>query len=240
MRVAIHQPHFFPWMGYMDKMAKADVFVILDAVQLEDRSPMLRNKMIDYHGDSRYISVHANKSHYRDKPCREIQLDYADDWNISTLKFLSLNYKRAAFFEEIFPSIEELLRPHYRYLIELQMLSVSLFRGWLQIGTPMIMQSELDYDQNARKSQLMLALTQSAGGNCYLSGQGARKYMEDSLFQSAGIELQYQQFTQPIYEQCNSQSFVPGLSLLDMFLNCGKDKTKEIFWGNMECQIDRR
>jgi len=33
MIVAIHQPQFMSWLGYFDKMGRADCFVLLDNVQ---------------------------------------------------------------------------------------------------------------------------------------------------------------------------------------------------------------
>ena len=31
--IAIHQPNFYPWLGYFNKIQKCDRFVILDEVQ---------------------------------------------------------------------------------------------------------------------------------------------------------------------------------------------------------------
>ena len=33
MLIAIHQPHYIPWLGYLDRMVKADVFIVLDHVK---------------------------------------------------------------------------------------------------------------------------------------------------------------------------------------------------------------
>ena len=33
MKLAIHQPQYLPWLGYLAKWAAADAFVFLDTVQ---------------------------------------------------------------------------------------------------------------------------------------------------------------------------------------------------------------
>ena len=33
MIVAAHQPSFLPWLGYLDKLARCDVFVVMDDLQ---------------------------------------------------------------------------------------------------------------------------------------------------------------------------------------------------------------
>ena len=38
MRVTIHQPQFLPWLGYLDKIDQADLFIVLDSVQFKKTS----------------------------------------------------------------------------------------------------------------------------------------------------------------------------------------------------------
>ena len=45
VRVAIHQPHYLPWLGYLAKWAAADVFVFLDTVQYEKNGWQNRNRI---------------------------------------------------------------------------------------------------------------------------------------------------------------------------------------------------
>ena len=43
--VAIHQPHYLPWLGYLAKWAAADVFVFLDTVQYTKNGWQNRNRI---------------------------------------------------------------------------------------------------------------------------------------------------------------------------------------------------
>ena len=45
MIAAVHQPQYLPWLGYFDKIDKADIFVLLDTVQFKKNEWQNRNKI---------------------------------------------------------------------------------------------------------------------------------------------------------------------------------------------------
>ena len=47
MKIAIHQPEHFPYMGFFQKMEAADMFVILDDVQFTKGNFQHRNRLLD-------------------------------------------------------------------------------------------------------------------------------------------------------------------------------------------------
>src|SRR5262245_58012689 len=56
MIVTIHQPHFLPWLGYLHRMARADLFVVLDHVQFE------RGHAASYQNRTRFRMHHSSAS----------------------------------------------------------------------------------------------------------------------------------------------------------------------------------
>ena len=47
MILATHQPQYLPWIGYFDKLDRANVFVLLDNVQYKKNG---KNKICYYDG----------------------------------------------------------------------------------------------------------------------------------------------------------------------------------------------
>ena len=148
MKVAIHQPHYFPWMGYLDKMAKADKYIVLDEVQLEDRSPMVRNKFLQNNGEEHILGLSIRKKGYREKMTKEIELSDVKDVLAKHSRFIQMNYGKTKGYDEVWPEIEHIFSKDYKYLIELDMDTVYAMRKLFAINTEMILQSDLDYDRS--------------------------------------------------------------------------------------------
>ncbi|MEY8261605.1 WbqC family protein [Oscillospiraceae bacterium 50-60] len=235
MRAAIHQPHYFPWTGYFDKMAKADVFVLLDQVQLEKNSLMLKNRVLDKSGEIKYITISGETKGFLDREYRHLLTKDVKVWTTRQLNALRDYYRKAKYSGEIFPLFEDFLKRDDPTICQWTCASIEWVRELLDIKTPLIYQSELDYDRQSKRSDLVYAICRAVGADTYFSGRGASmEYLDQKKFAENGVEIVYQDFQHPVYPQCSSEEFVPGVSVLDMLFNCGVDMSRHIFWENVK------
>jgi|GEM_PF-188615 len=234
MRIAIHQPHYFPWIGYLDKMSKVDKFILLDNVQLTDKSNMFRNKFMSKTGNEKYLTVCFAKSGYMHKAFRDVELNDTVNWQKDHINFLKDNYKKAEYYDEIWQFIYPLLEKKYQYICDVAIESLIIIKNIFEIPTEIVLQSEINYDSKAKNNDLVLDICKEMKANQYLSGNGARKYMDLDSFINENIQVEYQQFNHPVYTQCNSPNFLTNLSALDLLFNCGIKNSREIFWKNVK------
>lgn len=232
--VGIHQINYFPWLGYFNKMAKSDLFVYLDEVQLTDRGVTVRTHIITSAGKKTYLSVGINQKGHRDKKFSEIETNEGSDWQTRQKNFIIGNYSKHPFFNEVMSLISPIFETKFQFLEEVNLLSINIIKDVLGITTPVVMQSALDYPKEAKKEALMLALTNAVKGNIYLSGSGARNYMDENKQEENGIKVCFQHFVPFEYPQHKMNEFVPGLSVLDFLFNVGLDKAKGIFCDNLQ------
>lgn len=230
MIVGIHQPHYFPWMGYFNKMAESDTFILMDEVQMEKGSYMYRNRILNKQGKVVYLTISGDKHGFIDKKYCEIPSKDDSVWLHKHREEIKRAYGESPFFQEVWSAIEDLFETHESTICAYCIRSILRIKDLLGIESKIVLQSSLDYDKSKRKNDLVIELCQAVGASGYLSGNGARKYEDESSFSAACIELRYQQFDMSVYPQMNSAEFVPGLSILDLLFNCGLEKTKEIFW----------
>lgn len=234
MMVAIHQPHYFPWLGYLAKMASVDKFILMDTVQLEKGSYMIRNRIVDVDGNIRYLTISAEKHGFLEKEYRNIELKDVEIWTDRQKSALIRAYKKCDYFEEIWEAIFPIFEEKHELLCDVTIQSINILRDILQINTPLVLQSEIAIDNNLKKDKLILGLCKAAGADAYFAGRGgSMQYLNLEDCEKEGIHVIFQEFQHPIYTQVGNHPFVPGLSTLDVLFNTGIKKSREIFWNTI-------
>lgn len=231
MRISIHQPHYFPWLGYFDKMAKADKFVLLDEVQLEKGSPMIRNRVLDPNGEVKYLTISVDTKDFLNRKYNALAVKDRERCFERQFNMLKNYYRTAKYRDEVLPLIQCFFSRDYTTVCQWTCGSIELVRELLEIETPLVYQSDLDYDRSQKRSDLVYAICNALGADTYLSGRGgSRDYLKREEFGNSGIQIMFQDFTHPSYQQLNNPAFVPGISVLDMLFNCGIEESRRIFW----------
>ena len=91
----------------------------------------------------------------------------------------------------------------------------------LGVATPLV-PSRL-YGASGTKSRRLLELCLAAGADEYVSGPAARSYLDEGLFQRAGIEVRWFDYPgYPAYPQLHPP-FEPRVSILDLLVCVGAD-----------------
>ncbi|HLG83171.1 MAG TPA: WbqC family protein [Bradyrhizobium sp.] len=222
----IHQPDFLPHLGFFDRLLHADVLVLLDSAQYVDstsRSWTHRDKIKTPRG-AQWISLSV-KSAPRDTPICEIELSDTVDWRSNHINLFRENYRKAPYFAEIFPEIEQLYALPCSKLSEFNRASIELLMRLFDIQIEMIAATSLS--PQGKSNELLVDILRKIGADRYLSGVGARDYFRPEPFAAAGIEVTWQDFRHPVYSQLHGE-FVPYLSSIDLLLNCGIDQSREI------------
>ncbi|MFN7594507.1 MAG: WbqC family protein [bacterium] len=225
-QVAIHQPNFFPWLGYFDKIRRSDAFVFLDEVAYAragsgSMGSWTNRVRIAIQGEPRWITCPIRRM-----PLGSLisaaRIDDGQPWREKLLRTLELNYRRAPNFGTAMALLVPLIEYRDENLAAYNMGVIQAISGHLGIGARFLRQSEVEYSGNA--TDLLISLVRAAGGESYLAGGGASGYQEDAKFAEAGVGLVMQHFVPRCYGE--SKSFLPGLSVIDYLMRDGRRLTE--------------
>ncbi len=230
MIVAAHQPAYLPWLGYLHKVARADLFVVMDDLQYEAQNFQNRNR-IKVNNGALWLTVPLVRGSQHDRICDK-QINNAgsakEHWQRRTWMTLLTHYRRTPYFALYADELESVyLRPWSR-LVELDLHVTQLMLGWLGIARPIVLASSLDL--SGEKTARILAMCKRVGARAYLSGAGGSTgYLDVPMLERAGIGVAWQRFTHPTYEQRYPQlGFIARLSALDVLMNCGPAKSRAL------------
>lgn len=217
MVVSIHQPNYFPWLGYFYKIAQSDVFVLLDDVQFSNEG------MHNYH----YIKTPQGslrlkipvEQHTGDLIMNVKTKDFLG-WKQKHIKTIEVNYKKSAFFSTVFVDYVQLIDREYSNLSEMNTAIINFMLEKFGIATKIVKSSELNI--TSTKEEKVMDICNALNATTYYSGTGAKAYQSEIDFNSRGLELKYSVFNPFEYKQLWG-SFQSNVTVLDFIMNCGYD-----------------
>ena len=167
MKVAIHQPEHFPYLGFFEKMKQADLFVILDDVQYKKNNWQNRNKFLNKNYVEEFFSVQVEKEATK-KLINEVNV-VEGPWRKKTIKKLQQNF-----------NIDVSNIYSHNKLIDINMKSITWARKILNIDKPIILSSSLSI--KTKSTQRLVDICYKLVATEYISGLGGKSYLNESLF----------------------------------------------------------
>jgi hypothetical protein len=237
MRVAAHQPHAFPWLGYLHKVANCDLFVVMDDLQFEAQNYQNRNRVKVNNGTT-WLTVPLVRGAQTERICDKRiapSLSPKEHWQRRIWATLCTHYGKTDHFADFRTTLEEVFTRSWERLIDFDLHMLKLMCGWLRITTPIVLGSTLELQ--GQKSERIIHLCQRVGASAYYSGKGgSQSYLDISAFERAGIVVEWQTFDHPVYDQRFPElGFMKNLAALDFLFNCGAEDCSRVLH-----QPDRR
>ncbi|MBI1223991.1 MAG: hypothetical protein GC192_02025 [Bacteroidetes bacterium] len=227
--VAIHQPNYFPWLGYFHKIYACDTFVFLDNVEHSKRYPTRRTRIRKAANDESFewLTIPLKK-HSDFELIKNLEVDKKQDWSSKHLNILVNRYNKTPYFKEIIEKLEELFLTvkSTSHLAEINIILIVTIMEWLDIERNLCCSSNLEI-LNSEKNK-NIEIVRALNGTCYLSGIGGSNYQMPSDFSQYSIELRYIDFK--LQQHKTYQPFI-GNTILDILFRYGLEQTKILVQG---------
>lgn len=225
-RVAILQSSYIPWKGFFDIIHDVDTFVFYDDVQYTRQDWRSRNRVIS-NGDPVWLSIPAGSDIKR--LINEVRLSDSS-WQQKHWTTIRHAYAKSPHFKEYAALLEEVyLGRTWESLSEFNQHMTRVISKILGINVKFVDSSALN--AHGVKTERLIDVCSKVGATYYLSGPAARAYIEPELFERAGIELAYKDYSgYPEYPQA-SETFEHAVSVLDLLFNTGP-AAPDFIWGH--------
>lgn len=226
MIITIHQPEHLPWLGFLNKAAKAELFVILDSVQFEKNYFQNRNRILGTNG-VQWIGIPVSLSGHMNASIAETLISNVDKkWREKYLKTIQMSYGKYPYFNEVYPLIEESIGIETDHFSDINIAIIEKLFAKLDIKCDIVLSSQLNVE--GLKSDLILDICKKTNADAYIAGPFGRDYLNLSDFNNEQIKVYYNDYEHPIYKQKRSNEFISHLSGIDLFMNVGFTEGKKI------------
>jgi len=218
MIVSAYQPYFAPFPGFFTKAMHSDILVLMDEVQFPRGATWLTRNRFKNDQGTFFVTVPVWKKGLGFQKITDVKICYERPWARKFMASLEASYAKAPYFENHLGFLEDIFSDRFERLIDLNVEIIRHLMRHLQIPARVVLLSELGIE--ATEPRLTLDVCKKLGASHFLAQRSAGKYLDPTIFQSAGIQLMLFNARAPVYPQLWG-AFIANLSVFDLLFNCG-------------------
>lgn len=217
MRVVISQPMYFPWLGQLNQALLADVFVFYSDIQFA-RGFINRVQLLI--GDiQQFITVPTVGS--KRSLINQLVPDSSQDWQQRHSAKLYQSLGNSLYWDIANSLFAEVVNSSHDNLAALSSQSViRICKEVFPHKCPLFYDST-QFPRVSSSTQALVDICKELGASHYLTGLGAKNYIDQQLFINEGIELEFIDYHIGHYSQNVSNCFTPYVSSLDAIARIG-------------------
>lgn len=219
------QPYFLSYIGYFQLIHAVDVFVVYDDVNYIKKGWINRNNLL-VNGKGFLFSIPL-KDVSQNKFINQIEIDENSGWRTDLLKTITLSYKKAPFFAEVFPILEDIIGYKENNLAKLITYSLSKICNFLSIETEIMTSSDIDKNNDLKGQDKIIEICKKIKADNYVNAIGGIELYDRDAFIKDDISLHFIKSNTINYSQFKNE-FIPWLSIIDVMMFNSQERIKDL------------
>ena len=218
-KVVISQPMYFPWYGHLEQIKHCDIYVFYDDVQYS--RGFFNRVQLKAENTQRWMTVPLQGGETRKLINQHYPSD-SEDWIGYQKNLFHQLYRGHPFYSEalnlLVSTLDNFSSEHS--LAKLSEYSTCVLAEAFGLDNKCFLRSS-DLNIGGKGSQRLADICKHLGATEYITGHGASKYMDHSVFEESSISVSYIRYGMKPYQQHCGDTFIPYVSSLDCIANCG-------------------
>lgn len=222
MTLAIMQPYFLPYIGYMQLMDAVDTFILYDDVAFINRGWINRNRLLI--NGQEYLFTVPLRDASQNKRINEVHLADDPKWRSKLLKTIEQGYRKAPYYGAVMPITEKIINFATDSIAELVHFSLVELNQYLGITTRLVASSSVYHNVELKAQERILDICRQEQATRYINPIGGIELYDKPTFAQAGMALNFIKAKRVDYPQLNQgraggpNEFIPWLSILDALM----------------------
>lgn len=214
--VVISQPMYFPWPGFFELVASADVYVHLDDVQFSKGSFTNRVQIRSATGTN-WLTVPLARSGSFEK-ISDLETS-GDAWKGEHRRKLEQSLKGAPHADHALSIFDRVVSKPRLY--DILTTSVEETSRVLGLSVPREWHTASELGVSGSSWSRVLGIVRALGGTRYVTAHGAANYLDHEAFEAAGVTVEYIEYSKTAWTQ-QGAGFTPFVTVLDLLANSGE------------------